>query len=68
MLQLGVGGAGTALGVRRTLAAIVNSRMGTRALLAGTTPRVRGRRPQHPPPEPLSTAIPTLSHTRLLLV
>jgi len=39
--QLGVGGVGGALGVRRTLAAIMSSRMGSRALLAGATPRAR---------------------------
>ena len=39
--QLGVGGAGAALGMRRTLAAILGSRLGSKALLAGATPRVR---------------------------
>ncbi|KAK9825889.1 hypothetical protein WJX81_001859 [Elliptochloris bilobata] len=39
-MQLGVGGAGATLGVQRTLAAIMGSRMGSRALLAGATPRV----------------------------
>ena len=43
--QLGMGPASAALGVRRTLAAIVSSRMGSRALLAGATPRVRSQPP-----------------------
>lgn len=38
--QLGAGGAGAALGMRRTLAAILGSRLGSKALLAGATPRV----------------------------
>lgn len=43
--QLGAGGAGAALGMRRTLAAILGSRLGSKALLAGATPRVSFHEP-----------------------
>ena len=48
--QLGAGGAGAALGMRRTLAAIMGSRLGSKALLAGATPRVSDLSPMYDEP------------------